>query len=128
MRGVKRIGPQVKMSRQCIIPFEVLVWVGAVAYMIAMLTPLSLVHDVLHVSMLQKYVSDLTQVLSYEGLKLDQNISYEEKLIQVLDEKYKVLQNKTILLVKVLWRNNKYDEDAWELESDMKEKHPELFA
>ena len=78
--------------------------------------------------MLQKYVSDLTQVLSYEGLELDQDISYEEKLIQVLDEKYKVLQNKTILLVKVLWRNNKYDEDAWELESDMKEKCPELFA
>ena len=96
--------------------------------MIAMPTPLSLVHDVLHVSMLQKYVSDLTQVLSYEGLELDQDISYEEKLIQVLDEKYKVLQNKTILLVKVLWRNNKYHEDAWELESDMREKYPELFA
>ena len=78
--------------------------------------------------MLQKDVSDLTQVLSYEGLELDLDISYEEKLIQVLDEQYKVLQNKTILLVKVLWRNNKYDEDAWELELDMNEKYPELFA
>ena len=43
MRGVKRIGSKGKISRQCIIPFEVLVWVGAIAYRIAMPTPLLLV-------------------------------------------------------------------------------------
>ena len=43
MRRVKRIGSEGKISRQCIIHFEVLVWVGAIAYRIAMPTPLLLV-------------------------------------------------------------------------------------
>ena len=77
----------------------------------------------IHVSMLQKYVSDTTQVLRYEGLELDQDLSYEEKPIKVLDRKDKVLRNKTIPLVKVLWRNNKSEEATWELESDMRENY-----
>ena len=40
----------------------------------------------------------------------------------------KVLQNKTIPLVKVLWKNSKSEEATWELEADMKEKYPELFV
>ncbi|MCP6423498.1 hypothetical protein NL463_29750, partial [Klebsiella pneumoniae] len=58
-----------------------------------------------HISMLRKYVSDPTNVLSYEGLELDQDLSYEERPVQLLDKKDKVLMNKTIPLVKVLWRN-----------------------
>ena len=78
MRGVKRFGAKGKLSPRFIGPFEVLDRVGAVAYRIAMSPSLSLVHDVFHVSMLRKYVSDPTHVLSYEGLKLDQDLSYEE--------------------------------------------------
>lgn len=40
---------------------------------------LSLVHDVFHVSMLRKYISDPTHILSYEGLELDKDLSYKEK-------------------------------------------------
>ena len=89
---------------------------------------LSLVHDVFHISMLRKYVSDPTHVLSYEGLELDQDLTYEEKPVQIMDKKDKVLRNKTISLVKVLWRNSKSEKATWELESDMREKYPELFA
>ena len=56
----------------------------------------------IHVSMLQKYVSDILQVLHYESLELDQDLSYKEESVQVLDEKNKVFLNKTILWVKVL--------------------------
>ena len=60
-------------------------------------------------------------------MELDQDLSYEEKPVQILDRKDKVLRSKTIALVKVLWRNNKVEEATWELESDMRERHPELF-
>ena len=89
---------------------------------------LSGVHNVFHISMLRKYVSDPTHVLSYEGLELDQDLSYAERLVQLLDRKDKVLRNKTIPFVKVLWRNSKSEEATWELEADMREKYPELFA
>ena len=81
-----------------------------------------------HVSMLRKYVSNLTHALSYEHLQLDQDLSYEEKPVQVLDRKDKVLRTKTVPLVKVLWRNSKSEEATWELESDMRSRYPELFV
>ena len=81
-----------------------------------------------HVSMLHKYVSDPTHVLSYEHLQLDQDLSFEEKPVQVLDRKDKVLRTKTVPLVKVLWRNSKSEEDTWELESDMRSRYLELFV
>ena len=128
MRGVKRFGAKGKLSHQFIGPFEVLGRVGEVAYKIAMSPSLSLVHDVFHGSMLRKYVSDPTHVLSHEGLELDQDLSYKEKSVQVLERKDKVHRNKTILLVMVLWRNSKSEEATWELESDMREKYLELFV
>ena len=45
----------------------------------------------------------------------------------MLDQKDKVLRNKTIPLVKVLWTNSKVEEATWELESAMRDQYPELF-
>ena len=66
-------------------------------------------------------------MLSYDDLVLDSDLSYEERAVQVLDRKDKVLRNKTMPLVKVLWRNNKVEEATWELEADMWDRYPELF-
>ena len=71
MRGVKRFGTKGKLSLRFIGPFQILDRVGAVAYRIALPPSLSGVHNVFHVSMLRKYVSDPTHVLSYEHLQLD---------------------------------------------------------
>ena len=128
MRGVKRFGVKGKLSPRFIGPFEVLDRIGEVAYRLAMPPSLSAVHNVFHVSMLRKYVSDPSHVLSYENLELDEDLSYEEKPVQILDRKEKVLRTKTIALVKVLWRNNKSEEATWELESDMRDRFPELFV
>ena len=119
LRGVKRFGVRGKLRPRFVGPFEILERVGEVAYKLAMPRALSGVHNIFHVSMLWKYVSDSTHVLSYENLELDQDLSYEEKSVQILDRKDKVLQNKTIALVKVLWRNNKVEEATWELETYM---------
>ena len=128
MRGVKRFGAKGKLSPRFIDPLQILDRVGAVAYRIALPPSLSGVHNVFHVSMLRKYVSDPTHVLSYEHLQLDQDLSYEEKPVQVLDRKDKVLRTKTVPLAKVLWRNSKSEEATWELESDMRSRYPELFV
>ena len=49
-------------------------------------------------------------MLSYEHLQFDQDLSYEEKSVKILDRKDKVLKNRTVPLVKVLWRNSKSEE------------------
>jgi hypothetical protein len=45
----------------------------------------------------------------------------------ILDRKLKELRNKTVPLVKILWRGQKFEEATWETEASMKLKHPELF-
>ncbi|KAM6542235.1 hypothetical protein CsatB_006682 [Cannabis sativa] len=127
MKGIRRFGKKGKLSPRFIGPFEILEKVGQVAYRLALPPSLSAVHNVFHVSMLRKYVSDPMHVMSYEALELQPDLSYDEQPVQILDKKEKVLRTKTIPLVKVLWRNSKVEEATWELESDMRAQHPELF-
>ncbi|KAA0045448.1 pol protein [Cucumis melo var. makuwa] len=88
-------------------PFEILEQIGPVAYRVALPPSLSTVHDVFHVSMLRKYVPDLSHVVDYEPLEIDENLSYTEQPVEVLAGKVKMLRNKEIPLVKVLWRNHR---------------------
>ncbi|XP_038876384.1 uncharacterized protein LOC120068823 [Benincasa hispida] len=53
---------------------------------------------------------DSSHVVDYEPLHLNENLSYEEKLIQILAREVKVLHNKEIALVKVLWWNHQFEE------------------
>ena len=55
--------------------------------------------------MLKKYLHDPSYVLSYESLDVDPKLTYEERPVQILDRKDKVLRNKGVPLVKVLCRN-----------------------
>ncbi|KAM6554167.1 hypothetical protein CsatB_014929 [Cannabis sativa] len=128
IKGVRRFGKKGKLSPRYIGPFEILERIGQVAYRLALPPALSGVHNVFHISMLRKYVSDLTHVLSYDDIELQTELSYDEQPIQIIDRKEKVLRNKTIPLVKVLWRNSKVEEATWELESQMQELYPELFS
>ena len=86
------------------------------------------VHDVFHVSMLRKYVSDPLHILSVEDVEVAENLVYEERPVQILDRRVKELRNKSVPLVKVLWRNHKVEEATWEVERDMQNRFPELFV
>ena len=44
-----------------------------------------------------------------------------------MDVMNKVLRHAVVKLVKVLWRNHSIREATWELEEEMREKHPQLF-
>jgi len=37
------------------------------------------------------------------------------------------LRNKTILLIKVLWKSQKFEEATWEPEEEMRKSYPYLF-
>ncbi|KAL9677615.1 hypothetical protein QQ045_005848 [Rhodiola kirilowii] len=64
---------------------------------------LSRVHNVFHVSMLRKCAPDDSQHLEWKGSQLDKDASYEERPNIILHQKDRVLRNKVIPLVKVLW-------------------------
>ena len=80
----------------------------------------SSVHNVLHVSMLKKYVTDQSHILGQELILMHENLIYEEKQIRTLNKEDKVLRNKKISLLKVLWRDHKMEEATCERENDVR--------
>ncbi|KAL5568676.1 hypothetical protein UlMin_025251 [Ulmus minor] len=110
MKGVMRFGKKGKLSPRYIGPFEILERIGKVTYKLALPSELSTVHNVFHVLMLRKYISDPSHVLESEPIEIREDLTYEEQPVQILDRKNKALRNKVIPLVKVLWRNHKVEE------------------
>ena len=88
---------------------------------------LAKVHNVFHVSQLRKYVYNPSHILRHEPLQIEENLSYVEQLVRVLDRRVKELQDKSIPLLKILWRNHNTEEVTWEKEADMKSRDPALF-
>jgi hypothetical protein len=88
---------------------------------------LVVIHDVFHVSQLQKCIHYPSQVINHEPLDIQPNLTYEEFPVQILDRKEQQLRTKTIPLVKVLWRNHGVEEASWELEQQMRDKYPHWF-
>ena len=116
-----------KLNPRFIGPYEILDRIGEVAYRLALPPSLSGVHNVFHVSMLRKYVPDPSHILQHEPLQIGEDLSYEEQPVQILDRKVKDLRNKSISLVKVLWRNCATEEATWETEDSMRARYPDLF-
>jgi hypothetical protein len=127
-KGIVRFGKRGKLSPRYIGPYEITERIGAVAYRLALPPRLSRVHDVFHVSMLRKYVADPSHVLQEQPIRLREDLTYEEKPVQILDRREQILRNKTIPLVKVLWSNHMVEEATWEPEEQMRQQYPHLFA
>jgi hypothetical protein len=127
MKGIVRFGKRGKLNPRYIGPFEIIEKVGPVAYRLALTSELSNVHDVFHVSMLRRYISDPTHILERPPIQLKENMRYEEQPVRLLDTRVKQLRNKRVPLVKVWWENQTTAEATWELESDMRRKYPHLF-
>ena len=80
-----------------------------------------------YVSMLRRYRSDPTHIISTEEVEVRPDLTFREELVQILDRDVKVLRRKTIPLVKVLWRNRSFEEAMWEPEEAMRQQYPHLF-
>ena len=98
------------------------------AYRLELPSDLDRIHDVFHVSMLRKYIPDPSHVLTEQPVEIQENLTYEDEPVQILDRREQVLRNKTIPLVKVLWRSHTIEEATWEPEAQMRHQYPHLFS
>ena len=116
-----------KLNPWYIGPFRIVERIGPVAYRLELPSELSRIHNVFHVSMLKKYVSDPSHVLETPPFELDEDLTFEVQPVGIVDQGIKELRNKTISMVKVLWRNSSIEETTWETEAFMRKHHPYLF-
>ena len=89
MKGVMRFGKRGKLSPRFIGPFE------------QELPPGSGVHPVFHVSILKKYHGDGNYIIRWDSVLLDENLSYEEEHVAILDREVHKLRSKEIASIKV---------------------------
>ncbi|XP_069154542.1 uncharacterized protein [Solanum lycopersicum] len=128
MKGVISFGKKGKLSLRYIGPYEILQRVGNVAYELKLPNDLASVHQVFHVSMLKKCLGDPASILPVDGLGMDENLSYEEVLVEILDHQVKQLRKKEVPTIKVLCRNHLVQGETWEAEADMKSRYPHFFS
>ena len=128
MKGVVRFGKKGKLSPRYVGPYEIIRRVGKVAYELGLPKEMELVHPVFHVSMLRKCVGDPNAIVPLEVVGVvEDNLTYEEVPVQILDRQVKRLRNKEVASVKVLWRNQQVESATWEAEADMQRRYPYLF-
>ena len=85
-------------------------------------------HPVFHVSMLKRYHGDGNYIIRWDSVLLDENLSYEEEPVAMLDREVRKLRSREIASIKVQWKNRPLEGSTWEKEADMQERYPQLFT
>ena len=85
-------------------------------------------HPVFHVSMLKRYHGDGNYIIRWDSVLLDENLSYEEEPVAILDREVCKLRSREIASIMVQWKNRQVEESTWEKEVDMQKKYPHLFT
>ena len=93
-KKVMRFGKKDKLSPRFIGSYEVIEKVGPVAYKLALPPELEKIHNFFNVSMLRRYRSGLTHVVSSEVIERRPDLTYEEEPVEILAQEVKELRNK----------------------------------
>jgi hypothetical protein len=127
IRGMRRFKVKGKLSPRFIGPFLILKRVGEVAYQLEVHDHLADVHDVFHVSQLKKRLRVPKEQVPMEDLSVQDDLTYTEYPIKILDTLTRVTRNKVINMCKVQWSHHGEDEATWEREEELRIDFPHLF-
>jgi hypothetical protein len=110
IRGLRRFKVKGKLSPRYIGPFKILEWKGKVAYQLELPARLSDVHNVFHISQLKKCLRVPEEQLPLEELDVQEDLTYEEHLIKILDTAERITRSKRIRMCRVQWSHHSEDE------------------
>ena len=84
-KGMFRFQKRGKLNLRYICPFKIIERIGPVSYRLELPSELSRIHNVFHVSMLRKYVSNPSHVLEVPPVELNENLSFEVQPVGIMD-------------------------------------------
>ena len=70
----------------------------------------------------------LRDTVPLEAIQLDNDLTYEEKPVRILEFANGVTRSKVVKFCKVQWSHHTEDEATWEREDDLRKDHPHLFS
>jgi hypothetical protein len=127
MRGLHHFKVRGKLAPRFIGPFKILEKRGEVAYQLELPPQLSDMHDVFHVSQLNKCLRMPKEQLPMEDLDAKEDLLYQEYLVKILETLERVTQNKKIKMCKVQWSHHTEEEATWERDEELKAEFPSFF-
>jgi hypothetical protein len=116
MRGVMRFVIKGMLAPRYIGPFLILEMLGALAYKLELPPSVVGVHDVFHVSQLNKCLKAPTDIVVNNVAHLKADLSYPEHPIKLLGQQNQVMRRRTIHFYKVQWILHSEEEATWETE------------
>ena len=127
MNGVMRFSKKGKLASWYIGPFKIRTRVGEVTYRLVLSPELLRIHSVFHVSMLRKYIPDLSHILQPPAVEFSEDLIYEEYSVAIVDRQVRQHRTKDIPMVKVLCSNHSAEDCMWETEAMMRVAYSYLF-
>ncbi len=128
LRGVHRFQTKGKLAPQFVGPYKIVSRRGEVAYQLELPSSMAGIHDVFHVSQLKKCLRVPTEEADPERIELQEDLTYVEKPVRILEVNERNTRNRVIWFCKVQWSNHSEEEATWERGDELKSAHPHLFA
>ncbi|WVZ92557.1 hypothetical protein U9M48_038608 [Paspalum notatum var. saurae] len=108
IRGLRRFKVKGKLAPRYIGPFKIVDRKGEVAY--------------------QLELPDRLSGLQEDELNVQDDLTYTEYLVQILEMAERTTRNRVIKMCKVKWSHHMAEEATWERENDLRTDYPALFA
>src|SRR3954466_3119969 len=127
LTATQRFGIKGKLAPCYIGPFCILAKHGEVAYQLELPPHFSRVHEVFHVSQLRRCFKDPIHEVDHETLDLQDDLSYREYPVRILDSAERVTRRKKIKFLKVKWSHHSEKEATWEREDRLRAEYPSFL-
>ena len=125
-RSSLRLGNCPKLAIRYCGPFKILKKIWLIAFILTLLASMR-VHNVFHVSLLKKHVTDPNHIIDWNVIQVEHEGDFWVEPVHILDRKVKVLRNKSIGMVKVQWTCYSPKDAIWENEVNMWEEYLQFF-
>jgi hypothetical protein len=116
MKGVQWFGVKRKLAPRYVGPYKILEKSGRVACKLQLPPEMSAIFSVFHVSQLRRCLRVRKERVKMTNIKVESDLAYEEKPVQLLDSKERVTRNRVIKFHKVMWSNHSEWDATWDRE------------
>ena len=127
MRRVQRFGVKRKLAPRYIGPYQIIAQKGLVPYKLQLPPEMEAIFNVFHVSQLKDCLCVPKEAIEPASVKIQSDLTYEERPIRVLETMERVTRSKVIKFYKVIWNNHSEQDATWEREDYLCELYPGFY-
>ena len=111
MKKVQQFSVKRKLAPRYVGPYKIIEQCGLVAYRLQLPPKISVIFNVFQVFELKKCLRVPEEAIESANVKIQSDLTYEEKPIWVIEEMERVTRSKVVKFYKVVW-NNHSEQDA----------------